>query len=305
MIVLQGVRERVEFVQFSPDGRSLVAPFSGGVQIFGELTAGRGPTTVLDRPYIQAVRFTPDGQKLFLIGYAGKGFIHDLATGDTVAVPHEVPSPGTGYCDLTPDGRFVLAVQARGGREDQGCLSCRPVSDPASRIWSVSTLFAISPPLFMPEQDRFLLLERKTTPYFHAPVYVTRDLRTGATLAEIRPPGNPFINPLPAPTGRLLVARKGARITVSHTDNLGADPVVIRNESGKEFTGLAFHPSGRYLATSANDAIVKVYDTTTWNPVRAFHWDIGRLRSVTFSPDGMLAAAGGDRGKMVVWDVDW
>jgi hypothetical protein len=36
----------------------------------------------------------------------------------------------------------------------------------------------------------------------------------------------------------------------------------------------------------------------------AFDWDMGRLRSVAFSPDGMLAAAGNDKGKIVVWDVD-
>jgi WD40 repeat protein len=29
-----------------------------------------------------------------------------------------------------------------------------------------------------------------------------------------------------------------------------------------------------------------------------------RLRSVAFSPDGVLAAAGSDTGKVVVWDVD-
>jgi WD40 repeat protein len=71
------------------------------------------------------------------------------------------------------------------------------------------------------------------------------------------------------------------------------------------FTGLAFHPSGRYLAATSNDATVKLYDTSTWKVARAFNWDIGRLRSVAFSPDGMLAAAGGDRGKVVVWDVDF
>jgi WD40 repeat protein len=49
---------------------------------------------------------------------------------------------------------------------------------------------------------------------------------------------------------------------------------------------------------------VKASSTATWRVLRSFDWDIGKLRSVAFSPDGMLAAAGGDKGKVVVWDVD-
>jgi WD40 repeat protein len=80
--------------------------------------------------------------------------------------------------------------------------------------------------------------------------------------------------------------------------------VVIRNDSRKDFTGLAFHPSGRFLAATSNDNTVKLYDVQTWKLAHAFDWEIGRLRSVAFSPDGTLAAAGGDNGKIVVWDFD-
>jgi hypothetical protein len=49
---------------------------------------------------------------------------------------------------------------------------------------------------------------------------------------------------------------------------------------------------------------VKFYDTTTWEMGQAFDWSIGKLRSIDFSCDGMLAAAGGEAGRIVVWDVD-
>ena len=98
--------------------------------------------------------------------------------------------------------------------------------------------------------------------------------------------------------------RRRAWAAVFRADDLGADPTKFRNDNRKEFTGLAFHPSGRYLAATSNDATVKLYDTAAWKLARSFDWAIGRLRSVAFSLDGMLAAAGGDKGQIVVWDVD-
>ena len=33
-------------------------------------------------------------------------------------------------------------------------------------------------------------------------------------------------------------------------------------------------------------------------------WKIGKLRCVAVAPDGLRMAAGSDRGKVVIWDVD-
>jgi WD40 repeat protein len=79
---------------------------------------------------------------------------------------------------------------------------------------------------------------------------------------------------------------------------------VAGNRRTKHFTDLAFHTSGKFLAATSNDQTVKLFDTMTWEVARTFTWDIGRMRSVAFSPDGTLAAAGGDTGQVVVWDVD-
>jgi hypothetical protein len=35
-----------------------------------------------------------------------------------------------------------------------------------------------------------------------------------------------------------------------------------------------------------------------------FNWQVGRVNSVALSPEGMTAAAGGQDGNIVVWDLD-
>ena len=114
-----------------------------------------------------------------------------------------------------------------------------------------------------------------------------------------------MVGPLLAhPDGTRLVAVFGYRLVVwdAATGRRVAEPA---NPDGKRhFTGAAFHPSGRWLVTSGNDAAVRVWDAATWRPAQTFTWDVGKVKSVAYSPDGLLAAAGGDKGKIVVWDVD-
>jgi WD40 repeat protein len=67
---------------------------------------------------------------------------------------------------------------------------------------------------------------------------------------------------------------------------------------------LAFHPSGKYLAAAGRSGVVEFVDTTTWRSARCFDWKIGPVYGVAFARDGTLAAAGGEKGQVVVWDVD-
>jgi WD40 repeat protein len=70
------------------------------------------------------------------------------------------------------------------------------------------------------------------------------------------------------------------------------------------FNSLAVHPSGRFAVTAAGDGCARYWDLQELKQTRAFRWQIGKLYSVAFSRDGMLAAAGGDKGQVVVWDVE-
>jgi WD40 repeat protein len=79
---------------------------------------------------------------------------------------------------------------------------------------------------------------------------------------------------------------------------------VCTHRSRKFFTGLAYSPDGRTLATSGNDGTVRFWDGASGEPVQAFDWQIGKALCVAFAPDGFRAAAGGETGKVVVWDVE-
>lgn len=82
-------------------------------------------------------------------------------------------------------------------------------------------------------------------------------------------------------------------------------PVIICTTSSREdVTAAAFSPYGKMLATTSNDTTVTMWDTATWEPIRQYGWEIGRLRAVAFAPDGLTCAAGSDTGKVVLFDVD-
>jgi WD40 repeat protein len=105
------------------------------------------------------------------------------------------------------------------------------------------------------------------------------------------------------PDGRQLLAVHESALVVWPVPQLGT-PRVVRNDSRKHFTAAAYHPNGRQLFTTSNDSTVIVWDTETWEPVRRFVWEIGKLTAVAVSADGTLAAAGGEKGRIMVWDVD-
>jgi WD40 repeat protein len=297
MIALQGARERVDFLLFSPDGRTLVAPCPAGVQVWHGLTGGP-PASVLNHRRVWSVRFFPDEAKLLLFGESGM-VVRDLPTGQAVEV--WVRWPGyLGFCDVSPDGRFLVASQF-------GWVRCWPRADPQSPFWSTDPAAPSfsGPPLFLGNGERFVVIEARPTPAGGRLVYVIRETETGGVLTEAPVYGRGWFNhPVQSPDRRLIADQVQSRVLVFRADDLGAEPMILGNDSRKEFTGLAFHPSGRFLAAASNDNTLKLYDTGTWTVAKAFNFDIGRLRSVAFSPDGMLAAVGGDKGNILLWDVD-
>ncbi len=186
------------------------------------------------------------------------------------------------------------------------------MATPLRPPWSVGGRRCFSPPAVLPACGHLLQFENRIrpvrlssrTPY--RPYWlVVRDSASGEVVREwqVRADANGKMAASPDDRWLAVVIAKG--IPVFDLAGARPDPVHrILSGDRHQFTSLVFHPSGRYLAATSNDATVRLYDTSNWSLATTYTWDVGRMRSVAFSPDGLLAAAGSDTGKVVVWDVD-
>jgi WD40 repeat protein len=66
---------------------------------------------------------------------------------------------------------------------------------------------------------------------------------------------------------------------------------------------LAFSPDGAMLFSGGRDRIVRCWDLASLRERDAWCWPIGVVYSLAVAPDGMTAAAGGNAGRTVIWDL--
>jgi WD40 repeat protein len=102
--------------------------------------------------------------------------------------------------------------------------------------------------------------------------------------------------------GSVLAGTAGPRLRI--WDLASNSEVAIHKRGTKHFQGLSFAHDGRFLATVSNDETVRIWSTHNWQEHTTFTWQIGRLLNITFAPDGLRAAAGSDKGQIVIWDVE-
>jgi len=161
---------------------------------------------------------------------------------------------------------------------------------------------------FFPDGKQFATVERQYRPGSATGDFVTRvrarAARDGRVTQEAESDG-PQATPVRVSPDGQWVACSSAKFLIVHHGVEMTRSVKVSNPGKKPITGLAFHPSGRYLAATSSDATVRLHDReANWAVTRAFDWGIGGLKSVAFHPEGMLGAAGGEKGQVVLWDVD-
>lgn len=305
MRVLQAASGEVVALAFGPDGQSLAAAVEGQGVFLWDL-AHPGYPLRLDRAdgrLARAAYFSPDGRAVHWVA-RGEWRVYDRDTGKSALT--RLPADGNLIAlALAPDAgaavtQHTFKVPALIGWEQDGGRW--------AEAWSVSTDHLAAEQLVADGAGRRLaLLTRKT----NAPRWWGQPFRLelrSAVSGAVEAVGTyPYSYSCPlafAPDGSALVGAHEMTLLVWPVPDLGDGPLVVRNDSRKHFTAAAYHPAGGHLLVASNDATVHVFETAGWGRVTRYAWQLGRLRSVAVSPCGTLAAAGGDRGEVVVWDLD-
>jgi WD40 repeat protein len=313
--VLSGTKRRVENLAFAPDGMRLAAGGSQGPVEVWDTRTGEQTHTINFAALMShdAIKFHPDGT-LFLGCVLGLRRC-DLSTNvNEACAADQFPSH---HLAVAPDGSFLLvSLDGTLGRIACGAGYPRawevPVHPLDFAIGGYCTGLAI-----LAGGKRFVALDlcsRSPALNAHYPdlpgdtlnmsSVALRECATGKVLEDSPHPGAFAERPAVSPDGELLIVIGGRSLYTYRTAELAEPPLKMTNEVKRNFTGVAFHPSGEFIAAASNDATVRLIDTATWQEARAFTWELGKMRSVSFSPDGLRLAAGTEKGQVVIWDVD-
>lgn len=291
---------------FGPAGDALAAVVKDRGVFLWNLTAG-SPVPVRmggGRPRSRHLFFAPDGRSVSWLGHYGPQ-TYDRDARVTTERGLDAAGPPFALSRAPAGDRLV----SQHNFPESALIGWRPTDAGWEREWSISTKkVAVFTPTLSPDGSRVALLTWQVgSSQFHG--RRTRlELRSAVSGSQVVAADYPPYSEEPdvlafSPDGSQLVAVHKTTLLVWPVPGLG-EPRVVRNDSRKLFTAAAYHPTGRLLFATSNDATAHVFDTATWARVGRFSWHAGRLRSVAVSPDGSLAAAGTDTGEVVVWDVD-
>lgn len=302
MIVFKASAQPIAALAFSLDGARLAVCDNHG-HAYVWAAPYESPLAVSESPRSLelGLAFSPDGNLLACVGYYSIVVV-DLATGAPVLSLQE----GANRCRFSPDGKvFVSQGQDKPLRRwDASSWKELPGGWGGSRSSTDRKQFPLCPLAYHPDGSVLAAGFAVSGSRGYDSAVFLWDANTGKELgrlvsahASAHPTEIVF-----SPEGRFLAGVYGPHLRI--WDVAARAEVAHRQVGRKHFQGVAFTPDGGRVVTVSNDETVRLWAAPTWAEVEGFSWKIGKLRCVAVSPDGMRMAAGGDRGKVVVWDVD-
>ncbi|CAL9390475.1 hypothetical protein SUDANB105_01246 [Streptomyces sp. enrichment culture] len=310
--VLRGHTDRVNAVDFSPDGHTLAsAGGDGTIRLWNTARAGAGPPAPLGPPLhgprgaVRALAFSPRGHLLAATGDDGTVHMWDVRDPRRPAALDAPVRAGAGAqraLAFSPDGR-VLATAGHGGRVhlwDTGGAGQRPrpLAEPLRASAGEVRGLAFSP-------DGELLASGGS----EATVRLWKVADPRRPSAAGRTPGIPFKAGNPGTAQAVAFSPDGRTLTAAGSDQTAhlwdvtdpSEPKTLEGPAANNVVNaVAFSDRGRLMAYGGDDNTIRLENVMAPDNVgdltQALTGHTGHVLGLAFDPDGtMLASAGADR----------
>ena len=290
-----------EVIQLAFAADALAALSRRAVPVLWTLPASGAPIPLTDQAlsFTQSLSFSPDGAVVNWLAQQ-KRQEFDRRTGTRRVVELTGPNERlNAQAVCGPDERLIVrTVEQNVGHRVRAFTS--EGKDGWVEAWNLGPSQELSGwELAATAVDRFFIWRRMYPN--RAIQFIARSALTGEIQFETTVATDWLAGLAAAPDGSLVVGFNGSSL---YAWRPGEKVEKVRTGTLTHYRRVEFHPNGRHLLAGNNDTTARLIDTESWEVVRQYTWAIGSLNAVAISPDGALAAAGGQKGRVVVWDLD-
>ncbi|MFO0881491.1 MAG: WD40 repeat domain-containing protein [Gemmataceae bacterium] len=104
------------------------------------------------------------------------------------------------------------------------------------------------------------------------------------------------------PSSPLLAALCGKQVVLLPAGQ--KEPLAILEAHTARVNDVVFTPNGQRCLTASHDGTIQVWESHSGRRITGYTWSVGKLTALAVSPDGCTAATAGEKGALVIWDLD-